>query len=261
MDSDVVTCLALSQDGSTLVTGSADTTVMLWDLPHALSSSAAWPEHPRKVLFGHDDEVTCIAVNSAMDVVVSGSKDGTMIVHELKRGRYIRTISLPSRSVVSLLELSTLGDIVALCREDMRLYRYSINGRLLKSVDVSAERPAVMMPYYLRGYGELLISGGERGSVFVRSFDECVRGSWVVSDVCSLTVALRRPIVKQGIVDMDLAPDQKHLLIGCEDGTLVVFPLIVNIEKEQIMQRSVSDSPMNNLMVPDTSGDRWTVRI
>eukprot|EP00965_Chrysotila_dentata_P228938 6196889-Pleurochrysis_carterae.AAC.1 len=50
--SDVVTCVALSEDGSTLVSGSRDTTSMVWSV-----GRQALADKPRLVLYGHDDEV------------------------------------------------------------------------------------------------------------------------------------------------------------------------------------------------------------
>ncbi len=39
-----------------------------------------------------DDEVTCVAVEQGLDLVVSGSSDGTIVLHGLFSGRYLRTI-------------------------------------------------------------------------------------------------------------------------------------------------------------------------
>ena len=52
-----MTCLALSDNGDTLVTGSRDTTVMVWKLD--LDDKLGQPviTTPKHVLYGHDDEV------------------------------------------------------------------------------------------------------------------------------------------------------------------------------------------------------------
>ena len=68
-----MSCLALSDDGATLVTGSRDTTLMVWPLVLAGSQRGLLPEKPRHVLHGHDDEVTCVVVSAALDTVLSGS--------------------------------------------------------------------------------------------------------------------------------------------------------------------------------------------
>ncbi|KAI9338507.1 hypothetical protein BDR26DRAFT_838162 [Obelidium mucronatum] len=90
---DIVTCLSLSEDGRTLVTGSRDTTVIAWELKFANNSNeVSVKQDTRRVFYGHDEEVTCVAVNIDQDLVVSGSKDGTCIVHALGTAQYLRTI-------------------------------------------------------------------------------------------------------------------------------------------------------------------------
>ncbi len=68
---DIVTCVELADDGSVLVTGSKDTTTMVWRV-----NPRSWriEEEPLHILSGHNDEVTCVAVHRELDVVVSGSK-------------------------------------------------------------------------------------------------------------------------------------------------------------------------------------------
>ncbi len=75
-------------------------------------SSSYLYEKPRHILYGHDDEVTCVAVNSDLDVVVSGSKDGSCIIHTLKRGRYVRSIYPPDSGPLRWVGISSTGNIV-----------------------------------------------------------------------------------------------------------------------------------------------------
>jgi len=67
--SDVVTCIASSAQNNVLVTGSRDTTVMIWHLQ--LDKSKPVLDRPTHVLYGHDDEVTCVAVSVDLDVRVA----------------------------------------------------------------------------------------------------------------------------------------------------------------------------------------------
>lgn len=71
---EVVSCVSASRDGTVLVTGSLANSLTIYSLSYASG-------HPRvvkkQVLFGHDGAVTCVAVNKEMNLVCSGSLDGT----------------------------------------------------------------------------------------------------------------------------------------------------------------------------------------
>ena len=107
---DVVTCVALDNCGSYLVTGSKDCTCIIWSLnnasvkatssntvsnqspsssmighhhsvhhPHQMniainSNSFSNVPKPIHTLYGHDDEVSCVEIMTELDLVVSGSK-------------------------------------------------------------------------------------------------------------------------------------------------------------------------------------------
>ena len=53
---DIVTCIAIGEDGKTLVTGSRDTTVIAWDLVQN-SGDIVVRQETRKMFYGHDEEV------------------------------------------------------------------------------------------------------------------------------------------------------------------------------------------------------------
>ena len=93
---DIVTCVAVSSDGGTAVSGSRDTTVVIWDVVAAERNSkgkqkgpTALPmrDTPRHVLSGHTDAVVCVALSTELDVVISGSADGVLLFHTLLNGR------------------------------------------------------------------------------------------------------------------------------------------------------------------------------
>ncbi|MEQ8672597.1 MAG: TIR domain-containing protein [Aggregatilineales bacterium] len=85
---DAVTHIALSADGTRMLTSSYDTSVVLWDI-------TTWD-----VIFfldGHEDVVYSVAFvegrNDGSDEAVSVSEDGIMILWDLERGERIRSFS------------------------------------------------------------------------------------------------------------------------------------------------------------------------
>lgn len=75
--SDLVMCVALDACGYHLVTGSKDTTCVLWDVSHICVANSSPPgppiPKPMHVLHGHDRAVSCVALMTELDMVVSGS--------------------------------------------------------------------------------------------------------------------------------------------------------------------------------------------
>ncbi|KAJ1562806.1 Neurobeachin-like protein 1, partial [Cladochytrium tenue] len=98
---DIVTCLAVGEDGRTLVTGSRDATAIAWEL-FTGTGDIVVRQDTRRVFYGHDEEVTSVAVNVEHDLVLSGSNDGTCIVHSLHEARYIRTVRPAARQRVDV---------------------------------------------------------------------------------------------------------------------------------------------------------------
>lgn len=126
-----MTCLSLGEDGKTLITGSKDTTLLVWEL-HSKGGTWRVDENPLHILYGHNDEVTCVAINVELDISVSGSKDGTCIIHNLRDGNYVRSIYHYQDLAIASVSISSQGYILIYTEEDLAYQLYSINGKLLK---------------------------------------------------------------------------------------------------------------------------------
>ena len=157
-----VTCLALSPDNNYFVTGSRDTTVILWRI-HQMSSSH-WKntpepppstpttpssplanssssisstsrtletsrkrriEGPMHVLRGHLGEVTCCSVSSDLGLVVSFSHMSGVLLHSLRTGRLIRTLDVREAHLICL---SSQGIVLIWNESEKRLSTFTVNG-------------------------------------------------------------------------------------------------------------------------------------
>ncbi|XP_057852146.2 BEACH domain-containing protein C2 isoform X2 [Cryptomeria japonica] len=140
-----VTCLAVSPDGSTLVTGSRDATAILWRL-HRTSGNALssmldssgrnsanitmdgrkrYIEGPLHVLRGHISEVTCCCLNSDLDLVVSCSHLSGVLLHSIRTGRLIRRLEVNGADILSL---SSEGIIIIWDNSSQQLRTFTLNG-------------------------------------------------------------------------------------------------------------------------------------
>ncbi|KAA0165966.1 hypothetical protein FNF31_01580 [Cafeteria roenbergensis] len=94
-----------------LVTASADASVRVWLMHGGLVS-----RQPMYILHGHDAPVTSVAADSSLDVLLSGSDDGTVIVRQLSSGRYVRTIEPLAAELAAIAEWRR-------CRHNLRMSR------------------------------------------------------------------------------------------------------------------------------------------
>jgi WD40 repeat protein len=253
--SEVVTCLAIAQDVGLnfIVTGSGDCCCMVWELyPNSACPISHQPLH---VLGGHDDAVTSLAVSAVLDIVVSGSVDGTIIIHSLREGLYVRSIEFtsslmsaissntmttvdvmstsdiaesgPSKKLgVAMLSVSEEGYVVAYYTDGSSnmLCSYTVNGRCLSTIDPEERLYSMIMSED----GRVLLTGGERCLVVMR---------WVIS----LTLADDGPRQKQGAIldgyeedgtvdaftspirSIYLTHEERLLVVGLESGEMRIF--------------------------------------
>lgn len=135
-----MSCLAVSQDGRYLACGCYDTTVVVWKLQCNVLPSARKRKcdpiisHPIHILHGHDDRITCVAVSTEYNVVLSGSLDGTLILQSLFEGQYLNTLPIQDNVRISWCTVAASGRLVAFSSEIHQLVVFSINGRRLCSI-------------------------------------------------------------------------------------------------------------------------------
>jgi len=190
---DVVTCLALAHDMGRhwLVTASRDCTVVVWEI--SPDKDAPVPHTPVHVLYGHDDAVNCVAVLAELDLIASGSDDGTVILYTLREGQYIQSITTRSRispsdssaatspakdaaapshtfheevtsfarARIHWVGLSRQGYLCSYSQDDTILCTYTVNGRFLARRDAAEQLHA----FTFSEDGNVLLTGGTKGEV------------------------------------------------------------------------------------------------
>lgn len=150
-----MTCLALSPDSNYLVTGSRDTTVILWRIHQTGSShkkNAQEPppttpttprsplsgstsslsetkrrrvEGPMHVMRGHLGEVTCCSVSPDLGLVASSSNATGVLLHSLRTGRLIRSLDVDEAHAICL---SSQGIILVWNETKKTLSTFTVNG-------------------------------------------------------------------------------------------------------------------------------------
>ena len=88
-----VTSVAISPDGKTIISGSEDNTVQVWD---AQTGAAL------RTLEEHEGSVTSVAISPDGKTIISGSEDNTVRVWDAPTGAALHTLTGHERSVTSV---------------------------------------------------------------------------------------------------------------------------------------------------------------
>ena len=206
---DRVTSLAVCGQWGPVVTASHDTTVMVWDLLQTTTrtkSKLRVAEQPRHVLYGHTGRVACLAASADVGVVASGSDDGMLLLHDLRKGEVVRGIQVPEGgSEITHLVMSAAGDIIAHSHADLSLQNFTVNGTLVAAVETS-ERLRTLS---LSPGDRYLVTGGDMGILNV----------WNPHDLS----VYRRIDCSHGPITSALCTPEGCILAGTADGHLMSY--------------------------------------
>ncbi|XP_046887347.1 neurobeachin-like protein 1 [Hypomesus transpacificus] len=212
---DIVTCLATDHCGIHLISGSRDTTCMVWQVLQQGGAPAGLCPKPVQVLYGHTDEVVSVSISTELDMAVSGSRDGTVIIHAVGRGQYLRSLRPPCESSlpVSILHLAVSWEghlVVHTCvegkatlKDKNALHLYSVNGKHLCTESLKEQVTDMCVS------GEYLVLGSEQGYLSIRDLYSLA--------LCSAPMAMRLPVRC-----VSVTKEQSHALVGLQDGKLII---------------------------------------
>eukprot|EP01135_Chromosphaera_perkinsii_P000159 Nk52_evm55s32 gene=Nk52_evmTU55s32 len=228
---DVVTCLDVGSQGRYIATGSKDTTCMIWEVVYQGSNIFGVDDKPLHRLNGHDMPISCVAVHSEQDLVVTGSLDGTCIVSTILQGNYVRTITPPLPSganpehfeqAVEHVLVSSSGTIIMYmsCRSNFStamyvIHTFTINGKLLASASLTQPINAIAVS----GDSEHLVMGSEDGIMTIRrTYDlKSIFSSTLNSPIDSVALLLT----------------ESYIMLGTREGKIIVMAPNITAKPEK----------------------------
>ncbi|XP_025903832.1 neurobeachin-like protein 1 isoform X2 [Nothoprocta perdicaria] len=212
---DIVTCLAIDYCGIHLISGSRDTTCMIWQIVQQGGVPVGLAPKPLQILYGHTDEVSSVGISTELDMAVSGSKDGTVIIRTVRKGQYVRTLRPPCESSLLLnvpnLAVSWEGHIVVhtsiegktTLKDKNALHLFSVNGKYLCSETLKEEVSDLCVT------GEHIVMGSLQGFLSIR-------------DLYSLNLIISPLAMRLPIHCISVTKEYSHILVGLEDGKLII---------------------------------------
>jgi WD40 repeat protein/tRNA A-37 threonylcarbamoyl transferase component Bud32 len=120
-----VYAIAISPDGQTLVSGSLDNTLKLWNIPKG---------KPLRTLSGHSNKVRSVVISPDGQKIASGSWDGTIKLWNLPTGQVVHTLKGHSAGILSV-AISPDGQTLASSSADKTVKVWNLRtGKLLRTL-------------------------------------------------------------------------------------------------------------------------------
>ena len=132
-DNGQITCVLVSDDGNVVFTGDTTSVVNVWKIKTEPRKDKRRPPHAtvslRNRLYGHTDEITCLAYSKEYRVIVSGSKDNSVIIWDLNSLQYVHRLEGHTQAIQSVAINNVTGDIIAAA--GVTISAWTLNGELL----------------------------------------------------------------------------------------------------------------------------------
>jgi WD40 repeat protein len=148
-----INSMAINQDGKTLVSGSADSTIKIWDMETG---------QVLRTLTGHTGYVNALDISPNGQMLVSGDADGNLRVWNLKTGELLHKL-IGHVGFVSALHISPDGQMLASGDADNSIKIWNLKtGTLLHTLKGHA---SFINALSMSPDGKLLVSGSADGTI------------------------------------------------------------------------------------------------
>ena len=205
-------CIAYTQDGSKVATGSDDGKVKVWD-----TSSG----HCIVTFADHSSGVTALEVpRMKRNVVFTASLDGTVRAYDLVRYRNFRTFTAPERLQFTCLAVDVSGEVVAAGSLDsFDIHLWSVQtGQLLDRL-TGHEGPVSAVAFAPQS--SMLVSA---------SWDKTIR----IWDVFGRSAQVEPFQMTSDVQAFAIRPDGKELCAAGLDGQLVFWNILEGVQSNVI---------------------------
>ena len=195
--SSYVFSLAISPDGHTLVSGSGDNTIKIWQLSTG---------RELRTLTGHSSYVLSLAISPDGQTLVSGSNDNKIKIWQLITGGELRTLTGHSQMVCSL-AISPDGQTLVSCN-------------MIKIWELSTGQELCTLTGHSEGVYSLAISPD--GQTLVSGSGDSTIKIWQLSTGQELRTLTGH---SSDVIAVAISPDGETLVSGSSDKTIKIWQL------------------------------------
>jgi len=242
-----VTCLAVDDvDHTIIATGATDGTCRVWAVNNSHIASALADTYVQTlqgctasemaktndygvssksnsetidmlhILWGHNTPISCIVLNSDLDLIVSGSVGGLLCIHSMRSGIFIRCINFDHS--IRCLAISQSDGTIIIHLTDGQLISCTPNGVVLAAIP-SAD--SIICMEIAMQQQNILLTGGEAGIL-------CFRSIHNLELKHSIDISYHGPVQSLALSkpdDQNLADtaSQQFLFVGSDDGVVSII--------------------------------------
>eukprot|EP00798_Chlamydomonas_sp_ICE-L_P018924 gene18924-25488_t len=205
--SDEMACCALCSREELMAVAYTDGSVKLWQL--GLKASVIWEANE------HNIPVVCMVINPLCTFLASASRDGLLVLSEIRTGETLATVTLPGHTI-NCIAFDDSGDTMLASSRDGILEMYELMDSDIHHWKLEPPKPSMVFEApscvtscALSPDGGLVAATTEDGELTVWSSGGVVRFSCKVTDIATTYVSF--------------AQSGQFLLVGSRDGSTSVF--------------------------------------
>lgn len=199
-----VTSIAITPDSNYIVTGSADSTVKIWDVDSDESPIS---------LNGHKDEVLSVNVTPDGKKIISGAYDNNIHIWNFVSGQLLRTISVPT--CITAIAITSDSQYLVAADNNKKITKWNLKSyQLVKTIKLIYFIHAMS----LTDDNNLILGLREPGPVGNYPI-------WIVDiDKACILKIFKNVEAQEGVIfSIAISPDNKKIVSGLGDHTIKIW--------------------------------------
>jgi len=170
----------------------------------------------------HDAPITCLAIHSDLDVIISCAADGSCAIHSLTSGAFIRSFFVGyTASPVSWVAVTDDGVIVLYSASDQTIYSRSLNG----DERGMHWRNEPLSAFALSTDGTYLLAGGTAGDLYIFETDSLRLANAVrVAGATQQNEGGEQSVPQDvRITSITVSRSDSEIIIGLSNGQVAIY--------------------------------------